>query len=89
MARHPTSPSPPTFRVFRPRLSPWECGINENTNGLIREYLPKGTKIPGDIDYMWAVADSLNDRAPDIFVFRKLSEVFTELMLQEAEISPA
>lgn len=33
--------------------SPWECGADENTNGLIREYLPKGAEIPTDIDYLW------------------------------------
>lgn len=69
--------------------SPWERGTNENTNGLIREYFPKGTEITGDIDYLWAVADSLNDRPRAILGFRKPSEVFAELMLQEAEIPPA
>ncbi|HEX9354684.1 MAG TPA: hypothetical protein VF933_12825, partial [Streptosporangiaceae bacterium] len=63
--------------------------LHENTNGLIREYFPKGTEIPGDMDYLWAVADSLNDRPRAILGFRKPSEVFAELMLQEAEISPA
>ena len=69
--------------------SPWERGTNENTNGLIREYLPKGTEIPGDMEYLWAVADSLNDRPRAILGFRKPSEVFAELMLQETEIPPA
>ena len=69
--------------------SPWERGTNENTNGLIREYFPKGTEITGDMDYLWAVADSLNDRPRAILGFRKPSEVFAELMLQEAVIPPA
>jgi IS30 family transposase len=69
--------------------SPWERGTNENTNGLIREYLPKGTEIPGDLEYLWMIADSLNDRPRAILRFRKPSEVFTELMLQEAVIPPA
>jgi IS30 family transposase len=90
MARHAALTLAADLPVyFAHAHSPWERGTNENTNGLIREYLPKGTEIPGDMDYLWAVADSLNDRPRAILGFRKPSEVFTELMLQEAEIPPA
>jgi IS30 family transposase len=90
MARHAALSLAADLPVyFAHAHSPWERGTNENTNGLIREYLPKGTEIPGDIDYLWTVADSLNDRPRAILGFRKPSEVFTELMLQETEITPA
>jgi IS30 family transposase len=69
--------------------SPWERGTNENTNGLIREYFPKGTEITGDINYLWAVANELNDRPRAILGFRKPSEVFAELLLQETVSPPA
>lgn len=65
--------------------SPWQRGTNENTNGLIREYLPKGTEIPGDLQYLWSIADELNDRPRAILGFRKPKEVFAELLLQEVE----
>ena len=35
-----------------------ERGTNKNTKGLTSEYLQKGTEVPADIDYLWAVADS-------------------------------
>lgn len=65
--------------------SPWERGTNENTNGLVREYLPKGTEIPGDLQYLWSIVDELNDRPRAILGFRKPIEVFAELLLQEVE----
>jgi IS30 family transposase len=90
MARHAALTLDADLPVyFAHAHSPWERGTNENTNGLIREYLPKGTEIPGDLEYLWMVADSLNDRPRAILGFRKPSEVFAELMLQEAVIPPA
>jgi IS30 family transposase len=43
--------------------SPWQRGSNENTNGLLRDYFPKGTDLslisPEELQ---RVADELNDR---------------------------
>jgi hypothetical protein len=55
LPQHPRRQSSGEFRQANFRS---ERGTNENTNGLTSEYLQKGTEVSGDIDYLWAVADS-------------------------------
>jgi transposase, IS30 family len=60
--------------------SPWERGTNENTNGLLREYFPKGTEITDDQTYLDALARELNNRPRRILGYRTPAEVFTDIL---------
>ena len=63
--------------------SPWQRGINENTNGLLRQYFPKGSdlSIHSATDLDW-VAQELNDRPRKRLEFRKPIELIEGLLLQ-------
>ncbi len=58
----------------------WERGTNENTNGLLREYFPKGTEITDDQTHLDRVATELNNRPRPILGYRTPAEVFTDLL---------
>ena len=58
----------------------WERGANENTNGLIRQYIPKGTDFAGiSEDYIAEVQNILNNRPRKRLGFRTPLEVVREL----------
>ena len=61
--------------------SPWERGTNENTNGLIRQYFPKGTDFTKITNaYIKTVQDLLNGRPRKILNWKTPFEVFSDLL---------
>jgi len=64
--------------------SPWERGTNENTNGLIRQYFPKGTAFDTvSTQIIKRVQRQLNDRPRAVLNFHKPDEVFNQLVALE------
>lgn len=61
--------------------SPWERGTNENTNGLIRQYFPKGTDFSTvSLEQIKEAQRSLNDRPRAVLDYLKPDEVFNNLV---------
>lgn len=66
---------------FCEKRSSWQLGTNENSNRLLRQYLPKGAELSKltqeDID---TIAVKMNNESRKVFGFHRPLEVYAEIM---------
>lgn len=86
MALHAELAEATGFKVyFCDPHSPWQKGTNENTNGLIRQFFPKGTEFADVSDEEVArVQDLLNGRPRETLGWRTPAEAVAEVLSSQA-----
>jgi transposase, IS30 family len=71
---------------FADPYAPWQRGTNENTNGLLREYLPKGTDLNAHTAAdLQAIQDRLNNRPRKRLGYLTPREAFAKLLAEDTE----
>jgi IS30 family transposase len=89
MAQHKAITAATGIQVyFADPYKPWQRGTNENTNGLLREYLPKGTDLNAwTPDQLQAIATELNDRPRKRLGYHTPTEQFTKLLTNDQRVA--
>jgi transposase, IS30 family len=89
MARHQRITAETGISVyFADPYSPWQRGSNENTNGLLREYLPKGTDLSTcTAARLQQIEDELNDRPRKRLGYRTPREELDKLITENQSVA--
>lgn len=90
MARHKLFTSKTNMKVyFADPHSPWQRGTNENTNGLVRQYFPKGMSFRNvTVEEIKFVQEQLNSRPRKTLEWLTPFEAFASLLATKGEVVP-
>src|SRR5579859_3842557 len=88
LARHQRVTDAGIAVYFADPYAPWQRGSNENINGLLREYLPKGTDLSQHTAAgLQAIADELNDRPRKRYGYRTPREQLAKLIADSQRVA--